>query len=324
MKKKHIFLLTFALCIGILSISMSNQYFFKPTEGTVSNITFAEDLVIDMQKKPMKIIPLSVASEDELVAFRRLVAKDLQNAKKDPSIHFTVDQKRGLVSFNRGMQKYHGAFKPTLPSKKSAENISIAFLKESKMMPKNGEQLKLIHNGGLKAAYVSGGKQSVTIEKLRTLTYGREIDGIPVTGEGSKIVVNVGDKGAIVSVIHKWKNTTGTAKTVSPKEMKSAEVAKKEIQQLLAKEFLGKAQVQKIRQIYYNGNGKYIQPVFAFEAAIRSPGMEKAVTYYGIIPALIRVPEAVDLNRRGSKQAGEYIKQSNQKVLPKVSKERLD
>lgn len=325
MKTQHIFLLVFTLCVGIFGVSMSNQYFIKPTEGTISNVTFAEDLTIEMQNKAMKIIPLTVPNEDELVAFRRLVSKELANAKKDPSIHFTVDAKRGLVSFNRGMQQYHGAFRPTLPSAKEAASLSMKFLRESKMMPKNADQLKLIHNGGLRAAYLENGKKSVTIDKLRTLTYGRVIDGIPVTGEGSKIVVNVGHKGSIVSVIHKWKSTTGKSRIVSPKEMKSAAAAKEEIQKLIAKEFSGKAQIRKIQQIYYNGNGKFIQPVYAFEAVIRVAGVKKPAPYYGMIPALYKAPEAVDINRKtGARQAQEYIKQTSPKVLPRVGKEKLD
>ena len=323
MKKLHIILLISTIVIGIFSVSMAKKYVLQPTRGTESNVTFAEDLVVEMQAGPMKVIPLTAASKTDLMSFRKLVAKELPNAKNDPSIHYSIDESRGLISFSRGMQQYQGSFRPVLPSPENAADLSLDFLKTSGMLPKNADQLKLVHNGGLRAAAVTRGKKGPTIDKLRTLTYGREIDGIPVTGEGSRIIVNVGDKGSIVSVIHRWKDDAGKGRVVSIKEMKSLEAAKKEILKVIANEFSGKAKVNEIQQIYYNGNGNYIQPVYAFVAEISNPGIPTA-EYFGVIPAMLKAPEPVDLHRRDDKKALEVIQQSNQKNPPKVSVEQLD
>lgn len=319
MKTRYKILFAVLVCFGVFSISMFNTQYFQPTQGEVANVTFAEDLKVEFQDKPLKLFQLQPPNKEELNRHRGLVAKYLPNAKQDPSIMFKMDARSGLVVFNRGMEKYNGEYRPNLPEPKEAADIAMNFLKESGMMPKDEEQLKLIHNGGLRAAYVEGGKRSVTVDKLRTLTYGRQIDGIPVTGEGSKIVINVGDNGEIVSGILKWKHIAGEGKTISPRELKSESRARAEIKELIAKEFKGKAEIKAVQQLYYNGNGRFIQPVFAFEAMIYTEGAKQPIPYYGMIPAMNQPAELVGIQRNLSKEAQEYIKQGSTKQLPKQS-----
>ena len=69
-------------------------------------------------------------------------------------------------------------------------------------MPKSQKELHLLHSGGLRADSPNG--QGV-IDKMLTLTYGRYLDGVPVIGSGSKIVVHVGDQGEVTGLIHKWR-----------------------------------------------------------------------------------------------------------------------
>lgn len=302
-KKKIIFSLCAVFGIAAASILLTSSNLSE--EDNISElVTIAEDFeLITYQTGPLSVYQLENPSSTKLNSYKSLVSKELRNKKADPSIHFKQDARKGSVSFNRGMKKYASEAKLQLPAQKAAGPIAKKFLQTSKMMPKNEKELTLVHSGGLRASQVVKGKGTRPVDKMRTLTYGRKLGNVPVLGSGSKIVVNVGDKNEIVSVIRKWKEVKAgsRAQKVAPSNEKSLKAAQAEVRKIVTEEFgkTAKAVVKKGTKVYYDGAGSHIQPVYAFDVQVMIPGSVegKPIPYLGIVSALKNAPESVSKDR---------------------------
>ncbi len=168
-------------------------------------------------------------------------------------------------------------------------------------MAENPDEMRLIHTGGLRADNEDGG----IIDKMITLTYGRVIDGVPVIGKGSKIVVNIGENGAIEGLIRNWK-AYSAKKELGPAEIKNQEELEKEFRLLVATQF-GKdarAEVKRSYLVYFDNSGRFLQPVMAYESMITLPGgnvagavtgESKILPYLGVVEVMRNPPEKLNL-----------------------------
>jgi hypothetical protein len=127
-------------------------------------------------------------------------------SKQDVSETFEHDLTTENLTFNKSMRKYTGNFVPQLPEPQQSVSLAEEFLRRNDIAPRDRSQLKMVHLGGLRSSGVIDGKRAgVVIDELVTVNFGRVVDGIPVIGPGSKIVVNIGDKGEIMGVIRRWR-----------------------------------------------------------------------------------------------------------------------
>jgi hypothetical protein len=186
-----------------------------------------------------------------------------------------------------------GDYKPSLPDPKAAQQIASGFLRENKLMAEVPEEMHLIHSGGLRADDANGN----VIDKMITLTYGRVIDGTPVIGKGSKIVVNIGDKGTVEGVIRNWK-AFSNKKMLASTEVKTEAELRREFQGFIVSEYgkEAKAEIKRSYMVYFDNGGKYLQPVMAYESMItfggnavpgaaptNNGGETKVLPYLGIV-----------------------------------------
>src|SRR5204863_7275642 len=127
-------------------------------------------------------------------------------SKDDVTETFENDLNTGNFTFNRSMRQYLGDNAPQLPGKDEAVRLAEEFLNKNGLMARNRNELTLVHFGGLRASSVIDGKTAgPIIDKLVTVTYGRKIDDLPVVGPGSKVVVNLGNKGEVMGAIYRWR-----------------------------------------------------------------------------------------------------------------------
>ncbi len=218
--------------------------------------------------------------------------------KEDPTAFYSEDIKSGKLSFNKGMKPYLEKGGRDLPSQRKANELSRAFLQESGLAPKNKEEIKMMHSGGLRAS--EAGSERV-INVLRTVTYGRFLNGVPVYGSSSKIIVQVGNGGEIVGASSLWKEVdTNTRRKVSKAETKTAKEAEVEMKKRLLTDFgkSARAEIKNMALAYYDGGKNYIQPAYFFEIEVNIPQARNApevkFNYMGIIPALRKAPEAIE------------------------------
>ncbi len=125
--------------------------------------------------------------------------------KNDPSSHFRIAKSTGDFSFNKGMKGYYNdQATPNLPGKEKAIELAKKHLTELGLMPANQEEVVLRHVGGLRQVDISEDGKVAERDKLVTVHFGRQIDGIDVGGPGSKIVVELGADGELVSLTKRW------------------------------------------------------------------------------------------------------------------------
>ena len=210
----------------------------------------------------------------------------------DASVFFTQNAKTGDLSFSRSMKDYFSDKPSSLLNPEASQQRALAFLRENKLLPGDMAQFKLIHSGGLRMSYSSNNKPGPVIDKLHTLTYGRQIDGIAVQGSGSKIVVHVGNGGEIVGLSRRWREAR-PVRDVRPNELKTRAIAEREVRALIAKEFTesSKVELTKLTLAYYEDGGEFIQPAWQFAANVSEK--EFRLQYFGAVPALSNPPEKI-------------------------------
>jgi hypothetical protein len=236
------------------------------------------------------------------------------------------DAVNGNLFFSNRMTDFVSRSKVSLPSASEAERIAVDFLKEMAMLPDDFEKsAKLLHVGGMFSADLQSGRATGKVQKLITLHFGREINGVSVQGPGSKIIVEIGDGGNIVTFNKKWNPTmlkleliqpispirpterimpgirptegrTGTGKEDS-KQASSAFYTPDEMKELIQKTLQSEwttadlIKINNVKLVYYDRSGSFIQPAYAIEAVI-TVGEEK-FNYLHHISALRQPPEAI-------------------------------
>jgi hypothetical protein len=210
----------------------------------------------------------------------------------DASVFFTQNAKTGDLSFSKSMKGYFSDKPSSLPKPEASQERAMAFLGENKLLPGVMAQFKLIHSGGLRMSYTSDNKPGPVIEKLHTLTYGRQMDGVAVQGSGSRIEVHVGNGGEIVGLSRRWREAKAI-RDVRPNELKSRAVAEREIRAFIAKEFTESSNVEltRLALAYYEDGGEFIQPAWQFAANLSEK--EFRLQYFGAVPALSDPPEKI-------------------------------
>jgi hypothetical protein len=280
---------------------------------------------------------LAVSMDNFKSTIQNLDGKLNGNFQKDSdgNIIFYVDEKNdtyfeqnlsnGNLSFTRNMQNYLGNYKPELPAENQLKDISFEFLKKNELMPESMDEFHLIHSGGLRADLANG---DGVIDKMRTLTFGRTIDGIPVIGSGSKIVVNIGDKGEITGLIHKWRELNQDNKRpVKSEEMITLEEAERNFRSIITTEFGkdAKAEIKNIKLVYYDGDGRFIQPVYGVESTVTvklSENETNTIPYLAVVTAMKNPPEEINL-REVSKDALRLVQKSlDEKGIPGIKENR--
>jgi hypothetical protein len=238
---------------------------------------------------------------------------------------FEHDLNNGNFTFNKSMKKYGGDYAPRLPGKDEARKLAEEFLRGNSLMPKNRDELTLVHFGGLRSSSVIGGKKAgPVIDKLVTLSYGRTIDQVPVIGPGSKLVVSLGEKGEVMGMIRRWRELApGSRKEVQAEETVSQQEAEELAKRQILSEY-GEGTEYKVLgsgKAYYDNNGTILQPVYTFETAITLRDQKvKPFNYLCVIPALKKSPEPLNLTAVDPK-AKEMIKNIKQGEVTGIKRE---
>ena len=223
-------------------------------------------------------------------------------ADEDLNITFEQDLNNGNFEFSKITKAYLDNDALKLPSEQEAIRIAQDFLKTNGIAAKNGGEIRLVHSGGIRSQSIANGKQAgPIIDKVRTLTYGRIIDSLPVIGAGSKIVIQIGDKGQVLGVTRRWRELEGATKTaIKAEEMITEKEAGELVKRQIAAEFGANATFEIVgtQKSYYDGNGNILQPVFAFNTLVKLNDQDRniqPIKYLSIIPMLKNSPEPIKL-----------------------------
>lgn len=310
MKSKYKFLMFLAVVAGttlFLTAAQKNQVAEIEAlngfeEKAYKNlITFQEGDMFVYRTRPLSSNKVGQFKERANLQLKNVLTipqskggKAVRYSTKDPSAFYEENTAAGLLSFNKGMKGMLEEGGRNLPSSKEANEIAENFLKESSLMPRNREELKMMHSGGIRGARPN----SKTFDVLRTVSFGRMINGVPVYGAGSKIIVHVGNNGEIVGATSKWKALDAEKKQrVSKTALKTSRIAERELQQRLVKDYGEKARfdMKEVALAYYDGGKNIIQPAYFFQVQISLEGnREQQFKYIGVVPAMKESPEKIE------------------------------
>lgn len=222
------------------------------------------------------------------------------NSEQAINAHFEQDLKTGNFTFTKDMKRYMGDYAPKLPGANEAVKMAETFLRDKNLYPKNQAEVKLVHQGGLRAQNVmDNGKAGPVIDKMVTLTYGRVLDSMSVIGPGSKLVVQIGENGEVMGLVNRWRTlNTSAKKAVEPAAMISQREAEAQAKNQIAAEYGPNSSftTKNAYKAYYDNNGNFIQPVYVFETTITLA--DKGVRpfdYLCVIPMLKNSPEPLQL-----------------------------
>ncbi|HWR01649.1 MAG TPA: hypothetical protein VN371_07260 [Chlorobaculum sp.] len=254
------------------------------------NYKEAWDVLSRLQERSHESVPFEKA--EQLTGGRYVFT-----AENDRSAIFDIDPATGSFLLNFGLKKYTNEHSTlNLPSATQAPEIARKRLAETGQLPANGKEIVVTHVGGLDMAVAKYEFKPLTFKKLVTVQFGRVLNGLPVQGPGSRIVVNLGEDGVLAGLIRNWPEVQ--SKKVARSALKSNALIRKEIFQQLrttagdAKEtFIRKASLV----LYDDGRG-VIEPAIFVVADARyvgpknEPLVNNPVDFY--VPVLKR-PEAL-------------------------------
>jgi hypothetical protein len=296
---KRTLLILIASAIALTAYACKPRGQEPPTKETVFVYTFEGPATrsVDDSKK---LIEKFLGNRDLGNLYKSDENTVYYTSKDDVSETFENDLNNGNFTFNRSMKQYLGTSVPQLPAREEAIRLAEEFLNKNGLMPKNRGELTMAHYGGLRAAAVIDGKKAgPVIDKLITVSYSRRVDDLPVIGPGSKVVVNIGNKGEVMGAIYRWRElSTGSRKQVQPQEMISQAEAEELAKRQIMSEF-GEGASYKFStsgKAYYDNNRGILQPVYMFETAITFRDQRVSPTnYLCVIPLLRNSPEALNL-----------------------------
>lgn len=280
-------------------------------------------------RTPVKTVDNTLSSMKQFIGETPTAVKaDADNtvrfvSDKDVNTTFEQNLATGDLRFQRNFAAYLGDFKPALPAPDEAVKIAQTFLAANGLHAANERELTVAHIGGLRASSMIGDKPGPVIDKLVTVNFARQVNGLPVIGPGSKMVVNIGNKGEIIGLIRHWRELAGSKK-VSGAETYSEEEAKRLALAQMSKEFGSSSEFEILQSkiAYYDNNGIYLQPVYAFETRVVNHELGDTFNYVSVVPAMINAPEA--LNLRQTEQVAKDLISRNENVKPSTITKGFD
>jgi hypothetical protein len=278
-------------------------------------------LLYQFNRTPVKSVDSTLASMKQFIGETPTAVKaDDDNtvryvSARDVNTTFEQNLATGDLRFQRNFSAYLGDFVPSLPSSDEAVKLAQTYLAANALQPGNERELTVAHVGGLRASSMIGDKPGPVIDKLVTVNFARKINEVPVIGPGSKVVVNIGNKGEVIGVIRHWRELAGS-KRIAATETYSADEAKRLALAQMSKEFgsTSEFEILQTKIAYYDNNGTYLQPVYAFETRVVNHELGDTFNYVSVVPAMINAPEA--LNLRQTEQLAVDLIKRNENVKP--------
>ena len=212
----------------------------------------------------------------------------------DPSNVIEIDNTTGDISFCRGMKGLEvDGDTPNLPGRNAAVRAAIEHLEALNLLPENMNELTLNHVGGLRMAGQNEDGSSLDFAKLVTVHFGRQIDGLSVSGPGSKIIVQLGENAELVGLQRRWIEIEADAHDGA--EFLNAAETVEAVTEHLATEWDRAMKIESERPqlgLFDDGQGR-IEPAYFFlatlsyDAQIHDFAKDGSTSeYLGVVPAL--------------------------------------
>jgi|GEM_PF-907508 len=284
-------------------ITIASMEIQSPIEaGATKTIRMARGFAGEAQARDLAAKLFETCEQPQEVVFK----SDMDGSKliyvgaPDASAYFQIDTLTGDFSFSKGLAAYDGEGNtPGLPKRAAAVRLALRHLEALDLLPADKNQLYVQHVGGMRQAVVREDGSTDDFDKLVTVSFGRKIDGVEVSGPGSKIVVHLGIFGELVGLHRRW--IEGEAVTLDETAFVSTGEALRRVADHLVNEW---SEAQRVDAAtpgvgYFDDGNGLIEPAYFFTAKLsydptihdfaRIEGYTN--TYLGVVPAL-QAPKA--------------------------------
>ena len=114
-----------------------------------------------------------------------------------------------ICGLYRSMVKMvHAEFSMDASELMTAPQMAARLLKDLGVMPGRVGEMVLEHVGGLDMGVHRTDGTTELFKKLVTVRFSRQLDGLPVEGPGSRIIVRMGSGGELAGLIRRWNEFT--------------------------------------------------------------------------------------------------------------------
>lgn len=246
-----------------------------------SRVQFTPESQIPPVEKPMPLLELgapALASTDLLESMRDAVAPKARFKELKSGATAAYEGKR-LVAFvnpKTGESAVFPSLEGLKPGKGLAERAAVVAAKlarEESLFPEDATTAVPLSPITLMGANRKRGqRRSAPREYLGYVRIQRQLEGAPVWGQGTRAMVAVAGDDSIHGFSHRWREARETGERVKPHPREH--IAKAILAQLKAVPASSEVRVNRVMLGYHDGGGKFLQPVYRFEATVISPRLE--------------------------------------------------
>ena len=238
--------------IGEYSQELTRYQAAKPTESDIPILRHIGEHMAKISETRLALDKPQRLGETR-IAFR---------SPEDPSASFEIDQSVGNFLFNSGLNKFRKPENtPNLPWQNDLAPLAREHFTEFDL-PINPRELEIEHVGGLNMAIADGSGASEIFEKIKTIRFKRNINGLPVEGD-SRIIAHFGENSTLTGLVFQWP-TIGSKQAISSKELNSPEtmraVAQKQLEEV-SQEALS-AKLTEVELVLYDDGKGNMEPAY--------------------------------------------------------------
>jgi hypothetical protein len=189
------------------------------------------------------------------------------SSREDPSTILEIDFESGTVVYNSGLAEYSlDRTTPNLPADREATTDAELQLRQLGLFPESPEEVVVASVGGVATGVLSKDGSTAVFDKLKTVRFERQLDGIPVEGPGSRMIVHLGRDSKLAGLIWNWPRLQRTALARAdirtPDELRKASIERLES----VSEGAASVVVQQARLVYYHDEFGVVEPAYHVEA----------------------------------------------------------
>jgi hypothetical protein len=255
------------------------------TEATETEILDIGQTLMEPTGKPITIKSLQADADGDLYYVDA----------KDPSCSYYFTPSTGDISFFVGTADYEGSGDtPGLPGDDAAAELALMYLEQLGMMPDHPEQMVLAKVTTLRMAEATQDGSRADFAKMVSVYFSRQIEGVPVTGPGSKMIVHLGENGILTGLTRRWTEVEPVA--TESLDLLGTEQVLDQVHTHLAREWSAAAEIHAETPVlvYYDDGHGWLEPAYAVVADVSHRLPDGSLTHapaLEIVPALKR-PQA--------------------------------
>ena len=163
--------------------------------------------------------------------------------------------------------------KPGTGLAKRASAVAAQYARDKSLFPEDATRPVALAPTTLMAAQrPRKGRRTPGKEYLAYVRIQRQVEGAPVWGEGTRAALAVAGDNAVHAFSHRWRPAQRATTMVEPHPR--AQIAEAILAQLKRVPASSNVRVDRVTVGYYDGGGKFLQPVYRFEATVIPPPLE--------------------------------------------------